>query len=37
MQCAKIKAPAFEEMEWNAQDKDITIGFCFTGQEVLRG
>jgi hypothetical protein len=28
---------SFEEMELNAQGKGITIGFCFTGQKVLRG
>jgi hypothetical protein len=27
---------SFEEMELNAQGKGITIGFCFTGKEVLR-
>jgi hypothetical protein len=26
-----------KEMELNAQGKGITIGFCFTGQKVLRG
>jgi hypothetical protein len=28
---------SFQEMELNAQGKGITIGFCFTGQKVLRG
>jgi hypothetical protein len=28
---------SFKEMELNAQGKGITIGFCFTGQKVLRG
>jgi hypothetical protein len=28
---------SFKEMEMNAQGKGITIGFCFTGQKVLRG